>query len=349
MINILPNNQCKMINIVWIERGILLTIIYYIIKKFDEIKKKNIIIDNLRYIHFLKILFPTLTFSKFNKHKTANFYFNIRNIIKKQDIIIDYLDNYDDIIKTKKISLIPWFDMNDILITFEYNKNKNMHCYKIKKFIKEFSYCKRGNYNNQIWDSYIENCIFKKIAIFNRNININIFINYFNNFIKSNYTNTIIEKPRIYYIEKPVIYHPQSNNPVINTQVTNNQLSNNQLLNNPVINIPVTNNPMPNKPNQKLYCEYDSKLYNQINKIFFGKKILELLPSREIINKKIYALQQHIIILEEYNKIHNMSRINNILKESNDQLVELLNIQDGINEIPKLKELLNKLSSKNSS
>jgi hypothetical protein len=47
--------------------------------------------------------------------------------------------------------------MNDILITYEYDKNKNMNYNKIKKFIKEFSYCKRGNYNNQIWDLYVEN------------------------------------------------------------------------------------------------------------------------------------------------------------------------------------------------
>ena len=55
-------------------------------------------------------------------------------------------------------------------------------------------------------------------------------------------------------------------NSELNTLETNNPVTNNPVTNNPVINTQVTNN-----SNQKLYCEYDSKLYNQINKILNQK------------------------------------------------------------------------------
>ena len=201
-------NNCKIVNIVWIERGIILTIINYIIKYYDILLDKNIIINNLRYIKFFKKLFSKLNFSLFKKHAANNFYFNIRNIIKKQDIIIDYLANYDKIINTKKINIIPWYDMNDILIVYKFNSNEKIKLNNIKLFITEFSKCRRGNYNpnkniinnNNIWDVFIENNILKKYIIFNNTFNIYLLLEFFNKFIKSSYTNTIIEYPKIYYI-----------------------------------------------------------------------------------------------------------------------------------------------------
>lgn len=374
MINILPNNQCKMINIVWIERGIILTIIYYIIKKFNDIRNKTIIIDNQRYIDFFKVLFPTIKFSKFKKHKSQNFYFNIRNIIKKQDIVIDYLDNYDNTIRTNKISLIPWFDMNDILITYEYDKNKNMNCNKIKKYIKEFSYCKRGNYNNQIWDSYVENYIFKKIAIFYKDIDINLLINYFNNFVKSNYTNMVIEKPKIYYVEKPnesnsfnipnngSNYNGSINTGSINTgsintgpnyngsnyNGSNYTGSNHNGSNYTGSNYTRSNYTGSNKPS-KLYCEYDADLVNKISNIYLGMKMINV---NGVIDIKINALKLKIDIMEHFNGkgIYDESiEINILVKDFNFQLDELLKIKEGINNKSKLDDLLKKLSYKNNS
>lgn len=229
MNTILPNNQCNMINIVWIDRGIILTIIYYILKKYDILLKKTIIINNLRYINFLKILFPKLKFDKFKKHKSTNFYFNIRNIIKYQDIIIDYLDNYDEIINTNKISLIPWFDMNDILISYEYKASNKLNINNLKIFIKNFSNCRRSNYNQQIWDIFIENYILQKYLSFDKNTNISSFLNFFNNFIKSNYTDTVIYYPKIYYINNPTPNIPSNN---LSNNTPSNNLSNNTLSNN---------------------------------------------------------------------------------------------------------------------
>ena len=40
----MPNTKCKIVNTVWIERGIILTILYYLIKKYNLIINKIIII-----------------------------------------------------------------------------------------------------------------------------------------------------------------------------------------------------------------------------------------------------------------------------------------------------------------
>ena len=200
---ILNYNECKIVNVVWIERGILITIIYYILKKYKILLDKILIIDNKRYCKFLKIIFPELKFKTFKKHSSNNFYFNIRKIIKNQDIIIDYLANYTDIINTDKISLLPWYDMNDPIIIYEYKSDNKIKVKKYKLFINNFSQCQRGNYNNNIWDTFIELLILQKYAKFNRNINYYYFFNMINNFLKSTYTDTV-QKPKIYYINNPV-------------------------------------------------------------------------------------------------------------------------------------------------
>ena len=276
MRKILPNNQCKMMNIVWIERGILLSIIYIIIKEYDYLIKKSIIINYKKYITLLQFFFPKLKFKTFKKHKSKNFYFNIRNIIRKQDIIIDYINNYDDIINTKKITLIPWFDMNDVIILYKYNKNEKLNVNKYTNFIKNFSYYKRCNYNNTFWDIYVENYIFKKYSEINNYINIEIFINYFNNFIKSNYTNTVVEIPKIYYIERLNSQNNNSsyNNPILNTSYNNpiqNTLYNNpiQKYNNPIQNTSYINpiqNTSYNNPIQN--TSYNNPIQNT-NKLIF--------------------------------------------------------------------------------
>jgi hypothetical protein len=274
MQNILPNIPCKLVNIVWIERGILLTIIYNILIKYNILLNKIIIIDIYTYRNFLKKIFPNLTFKKFIKHNKANFYFNIRNIIKKQDIIIDYLANYDYFIQTKKISLLPWFDMNDIIISYEYDLNEKKNVNQTKHFIIDFCKCRRGNYNNKLWDSYIENYVFNKYYLFNKQININIIINIFNNFIKSNYTNTVIEYPKIYYIEK--------NNNLI-PQITTKQKSN--IISNLNIQTPIKQ--------ELTNIKYNNLDINDIKKVDINKKcalneLLELINNNiEVINKTI--------------------------------------------------------------
>ena len=120
--------NCNTVNIIWTDRGIKLAIMYVIYFYYNKIKHKNIIIFNKNFRNFAKLLFPKLLiFKKVSNtnNNNKNFYFNIRYIIKKQDIFIDYIKNYDNTIFTKKINLIPWYDINDPLIIYFYNKKKN--------------------------------------------------------------------------------------------------------------------------------------------------------------------------------------------------------------------------------
>jgi len=207
--NINTNINCKLVNIVWIERGILLTIIYFVLKYYDILKHKVIIVDNTMYCDFLNYIFKNLIFKKFKKHKSYNFYFNIRKIIKKQDIIIDYVHNYDNTIETNKLYLVPWYDMNDVLVAYRYDEYNYVKVNKYKRFINIFSKCRRGNYNNIIWDMFIEFEIYKKYVSFNRHFNVMDIFNNINDVIISNYTNTI---------EKKYYYVPVINNVPVYTQ-----------------------------------------------------------------------------------------------------------------------------------
>ena len=117
-------DNCNLVNTIWIDKGIVIILIYYIMKYYNKLKKKIIIIKNYKYINICKILFTKLNFMTYKIHDSNNFYFNIRHIIYNQDIIIDYINNYDNFINTNKINLIPWYDMNDPLITYKYSYNK---------------------------------------------------------------------------------------------------------------------------------------------------------------------------------------------------------------------------------
>jgi hypothetical protein len=224
--------KCKPINIIWIERGILYTIIYYIIKNYDKIKNKIIIIDNKIYRKILKKLFNNLIFKKYNENKESsnNFYFNVRKINKQQDIIIDYLKNYE-YINANKINLVPWYDMNDVLIVYEYDKKYIKNVDEYNKFIKMFSECKRSNYNNMIWDVYMELKILKLYSDFNKEINIVYVLNYINKYFKNNYINTSIKQnnsdnQNTYYIPVPILNNTGTNDKLLDTLTQHLDLTN---------------------------------------------------------------------------------------------------------------------------
>ena len=63
------------INVVWIERGIILTITEYIIDNYGLFIEKNIIIEDKRYRRILREIFPRLSFWKYIGHESKNFYF----------------------------------------------------------------------------------------------------------------------------------------------------------------------------------------------------------------------------------------------------------------------------------
>ena len=149
------------INIVWIERGIILMIIEYIIDNYGLFVEKNIIVEDKRYRRILRDIFPRLSFSKYEGHKPNDFYFNIRRIIRNQDIVIDYINNYDKYILGENIELIPYYDINDMIIMYSASNMKSGAQYH-KNLFFNFSMRNRGNYNFGIWDHYREKQILIK-------------------------------------------------------------------------------------------------------------------------------------------------------------------------------------------
>lgn len=199
------NNKCKLINIVWIERGILLTIMSYILKKYKTLLKKIIIIENERCRNFIAMLFPDHKFQKFVGHNPDNFYFNVRKITYMQDIIIDYIANCDDVLHAKKINLVPWYDINDMLIYYKVSVERTLSLKILTPELKAFSKCTRGNYYGYVWDAYVEAELIQKYSKIHKNAKPHMVLQLINNFLSKEYTmipttiQTFVEYPQIYY------------------------------------------------------------------------------------------------------------------------------------------------------
>jgi len=191
--------NCNPINIVWIERGIILVLIDYFINNYKFLLKKNVIIDNKKYRQFFRLLFPKLVFNKYTSHSNNNFYVNIRRIIKQQDIVIDYLDNYDETIPSNNVNLVPWFDINDILIIY-YHNNKNTPVNKYRLLFNQLI-CQRGNINNSgfSWDVMREKQVLVNYTKINPQINWNKIFYIINTFFRKNLRKNIIN----HYIYMP--------------------------------------------------------------------------------------------------------------------------------------------------
>jgi hypothetical protein len=195
-------NNCKIVNIVWIDRGIILSIIYFILKYYDELVDKVIIITEDMYRIYVKSLFPKLKIEDYKNHKSNNFYFNIKKILRNQDIIIDFVKNYKYSINTSKIYLVPWFNMYDPLIAYRIDNKEKIKLDKYISFINNFSKCSRANYLNNIWDVFMENRIMMKYNKFNPSNSLMNQINLFNQFITKNYQYLIyssIQYPKVFY------------------------------------------------------------------------------------------------------------------------------------------------------
>jgi hypothetical protein len=229
--NSIINYNYNLINIVWNDRGIKLMIIYNILKYYNKLKNKNIIIENFDYRYFCKMMFSELKFKKFNKkniNDENNFYFNIRKILVKKNIFIDNIYNYvGKKIPGKKIYLIPWFDVNDPIISFRYTSGKKKNFSQVCNKIILFGNFYRTYSENTLWDNIIELKIINKYKdkYLIENINL-VYIKFFT-LLKKYYISIqkpleldndllkldlfkeqkpkIIEKPEIKIIEKPKI------------------------------------------------------------------------------------------------------------------------------------------------
>ena len=304
----MPNTKCKIVNTVWIERGIILTILYYLIKKYDLIINKIIIIENAKYRILFKLLFPKLIFEKYEKDNKKNFYFNIRKIIKKQDIIIDYINNYDDFINTSKIKLVPWFDMNDILVSYIYNSNKKINIDKYLNFIINFNKCRRADYYNNIYDNIMEHKIFNLYLKNNKNININNLNYIINKYIKGNYTNTV--NNYVIPLQEQKIYNVNTN--LLNDKIDTNLLNENNELKKKIEYI----TSLMNEEKQN-YKEKIDKVIKEINETDKDKINNKLIKKYEKLKKKYNIIINNGL---EYIKNLNMDKDNTILL-----LTEILN------------------------
>jgi hypothetical protein len=304
----IPNTKCKIVNTVWIERGIILTILYYLIKKYDLIINKIIIIENAKYRILFKLLFPKLIFEKYEKDNKKNFYFNIRKIIKKQDIIIDYINNYDDFINTSKIKLVPWFDMNDILVSYIYNSNKKMNINKYLNFIINFNKCRRGDYYNNIYDNIMEHKIFNLYLKNNKNININNLNYIINKYIKGNYTNTV--NNYVIPLQEQKIYNVSTN--LINDKIDTSLLNENKELKKKIEYITALMNEEKQNYKQKI-----DKVIKEINETDKDKNNDKLIKKYNKLKKKYNIIINNGLL---YIKNLNMDKDNTILL-----LTEILN------------------------
>jgi hypothetical protein len=313
----IPNTKCKIVNTVWIERGIILTILYYLIKKYNLIINKIIIIENAKYRILFKLLFPKLIFEKYEKDNKKNFYFNIRKIIKKQDIIIDYINNYDDFINTSKIKLVPWFDMNDILVSYIYNSNKKMNIDKYLNFIINFNKCRRGDYYNNIYDNIMEHKIFNLYLKNNKNININNLNYIINKYIKGNYTNTV--NNYVIPLQEQKIYNVSTN--LINDKIDTSLLNENKELKKKIEYITALMHEEKQNYKQKI-----DKVIKEINETDKDKNNEKLIKKYEKLKKKYNIIINNGLL---YIKNLNMDKDNTILL-----LTEILNnFTDNISKI----------------
>uniref|UniRef100_A0A6C0H821 Uncharacterized protein n=1 Tax=viral metagenome TaxID=1070528 RepID=A0A6C0H821_9ZZZZ len=171
-------NKIKLYNSINIDldRGITLLIIYFILKYYNIIKYKNIIIDNYKYRLFCKIMFPKLTFIKFdvkNINYKTNFYFNINNHLVNRDIFIDYFSNYiNTILPCNKIYFAPWYNHDNPIIGYKYSKNKYLYYNDKYHTIKKFNnYFKNTQLTNNIWDKTVEYNILNKYKLYYKFIN----------------------------------------------------------------------------------------------------------------------------------------------------------------------------------
>jgi hypothetical protein len=158
-----------------------------ILKKYKKLKNRILIINNKTYRTIIKQIFPELTFDRYREDDEDNFYFNIRSVIKEQDVFIDIIKNYDKYVHTKKIYLLPWYDMNDPLIVYSYNSKYKIRIQKFINYIDMFTRMRRCNYNGSLWDTTIEYNIFKKYNMVKPSDNIRTVYNMFNQYVMKNY------------------------------------------------------------------------------------------------------------------------------------------------------------------
>ena len=304
------NNNCRISYVIWNDRGIILSIIYMILKKYKKLKNRILIINNKTYRTIIKQLFPELNVDRYREDDKDNFYFNIRSVIKEQDVYIDIIKNYDKYVHTKKIYLLPWYDMNDPLIVYSYNSKYKIRIQKFIDYIDMFTKMKRCNYNGSLWDTTIEYNIFKKYNMVKPSDNIKTVYSMFNQYVMKNYHSNL---PVVKYMTQYSVNNILTPNVTTPSTVPPNQSlihpSNvpKPLPNQPTI-IPHSNVPQPKLPDEN---DDDEDETNVIKKLPPGADGTDPTPPGQT---SVYQDKSHDIneLLDALNK--KIESINNILR-----------------------------------
>lgn len=196
-------------NLIWENKGIILGLIRYILKYYDELIDKTIIINNDKIRHIIRKIFYDFTFKKKSRDNSQDneFVISIKSTPENHGLIINNINNLTEI--NGKIILLPWYDKDNPIIMFEYNKNKSYDVEKIKNKINKFtqnermnwSYdndnnynyfitnhygCIKSNCNSGLWDTFIEFMTLRKYIKYYKEYNIDVVHNYITTKLSNN-------------------------------------------------------------------------------------------------------------------------------------------------------------------
>lgn len=105
-------------NIIWENKGIVLGIISYLIENHALFKNNIIVIRNTKFNNVISNLFPDMKIV----HNGDGFHINIKNQ-NKNGLIINNLQNLS-IVHASNVKFLPWFDIDNPIIMYLYDKKK---------------------------------------------------------------------------------------------------------------------------------------------------------------------------------------------------------------------------------
>ncbi len=182
---------------IWEEKGIIIGLFAHIIKNHTTLQNKTIIINNDLYGSIIKLFFHKLKLKKQVKSKHKNPYFvNIKTINNNGiNLNINNLNNLQ-IINSKKITLLPWYDKDNPIVMFYHYDDINANLEKINNDIKYFE--KHIRYDEfdtpgktktnciiDCWDTYYEVKVLKKYIKLYPKYNVNYVNDVINNILLS--------------------------------------------------------------------------------------------------------------------------------------------------------------------
>jgi len=142
-------DKCK--DIIIEDRGIIIGIMFYLLKHNNRMMGNTVIIADKRIRHIIRYLFYDLTIRK----EGDGFHFNIRNNTYS-DIVINNINNLNDI-NTHHIYILPWGNPDNPVIMYRVT-GKVIGRDKYKQIIgthySKFTSCKSVNY-----DAVLDNII----------------------------------------------------------------------------------------------------------------------------------------------------------------------------------------------